>query len=112
MNMSSLEVALFVFEQWRDDKSSVACFTPWDIGEFSFQIVRVERVDRESAEVVLFLENDRRSTTWGLIGASFEYLDKDKDDDVPEEIKRSFARRFLKVELLSKQLFVMGELLT
>jgi hypothetical protein len=110
--MSSLDVAFFVFEQWRDNGRPVACFTPWDIGEFSFQAVRVERVDRVTAEVVLFLEDDRRTTTWGLTGASFEYVDKDVDDDVPEEIRRSFARRFLKVELLSKQLFVLGELIT
>jgi hypothetical protein len=112
--MSSLDVAFFVFEQWRDSGRPVACFTPWDIGESSFQSIRVERVDRSTAEVVLFLEDDRRSTIWGLTGASFEYVDKGEDEETPEEITRSFAGRFLKVEFSSrqsKQIFILGELL-
>lgn len=110
--MSSLDVAFAVFERWKTEDSLLRVFTPEGEGIASSHSAKIVSVDATARAVRLIFDDDRRSKTWVLANARCEYVDASEDDETPEELKRSFAGRFLKIELPSGQLFVVGELIT
>ena len=97
-------------------KRKIRCcvsLTPEGEGIASSHSAKIVSVDATARAVRLIFDDDRRSKTWGfLANARCEYVDASEDDETPEATKWSFAGRFLKIELPSGQLFVVGELIT
>ncbi len=109
--MTSPAVALSVFERWKADGRALRVFTPMDVGRASVAEVKVLSVDSQSGKVELFLLDDKRSTVWPISSAlEIEYVDSAEDEGAPEELKRDFAGRFLKLTFSPTELFVIGEL--
>lgn len=108
--MSSSDVAIAVFERWALERKTLGVFTPYKEGEASFSTIRVSSVDKASGKAEILLLDANRSTTWPLASANAEYVDSSEDEDIPEELKRQFSGRFLKLEFSPTELFVVGEL--
>lgn len=109
--MSSPEVALAVFEGWMIGDASLTLFTPQGVDVASSHSAKVVAVDNGARSVSLLFDG-RTSKTWSLSGVSVAYLNRDDEsDDTPEELKRCFGGRFLRLSFPSGQLFVIGETL-
>jgi hypothetical protein len=107
--MRSLDVAVSVFAGWRDRSSTLRVFTPQEPGVASSHDARILSVD-ELTGMVRISFDDGDVKTWELAKAKLEYADAAEDEETPEELRREFAGKFLKVELSPKRLFVIGEL--
>jgi len=92
------------------DGSALTLFTPQGVDVASSHTAKVVAVDNKSRSVSLLFDDDRVARSWSLAGVSVAYLaHDDESDDTPEELKRAFAGRFLRLSFPSGQLFVIGE---
>jgi hypothetical protein len=107
--MRSFVVAVEVFSRWKENSSTLRVFTPQEPGVASSHDAKVISVDERTGTVQISFD-DRDVKTWELANAKLEYVDASEDEDTPEELRRDFVGKFLKVEFSPRPMFVIGEL--
>ena len=107
--MRSLSVAVDVFSRWQENSSTLRIFIPQEDDVASSHDAKVLSVDKLTGIVSFSLDGGVDARTWDLSTAIVEYVDASEDEQTPEELRRDFAGKFLKVKF-PRQLFVIGEL--
>ena len=107
--MRSLNVAVEVFSRWQENSSALRVFTPQEEDVVSSHDAKVLSVDKLTGIVRLSFDGGMDAKVLDLSRAILEYVDASEDEQTPEELRREFAGKFLKVRF-PRQLFVIGEL--